>query len=155
MELAVGAAAIALGVAGLYYASRLLSGAQSGPVAAAPVAPPPMIGVLEKERLLLAAGPFATDLSLLPKTTEGVPSIVEAILPIIMSRGRYEGVCRTSGAHSEVLQIALDITNGVNVKMEDQTVENLVGLLKKFLMLLPDPLLTFSLYDDWVELGLS
>ena len=61
-----------------------------------------------------------------------------------------EGIYRISGSHDEMERLRLSLhTGGVaTVKFQLEDIHTLAGLLKLYLRLLPQPLITFSVFRN-------
>ena len=67
----------------------------------------------------------------------------------------HEGLFRVSGSHQLVTLLKVQINEGHDVNfVENSTDPHVVAhLLKQFLRELPEPLLTYELYADFIRIG--
>lgn len=86
-----------------------------------------------------------------------VPPVVQAAVREVDARGLVaEGVYRVSGSHDQIerLRVAFDTaTRPTDVDLSKAAVEDIhtvAGLLKLYLRLLPQPLVTYSVYHEMV-----
>lgn len=80
------------------------------------------------------------------------PFILEATTKDLMERGiEQEGIFRISGNSREVNDLKARIENGHDVVLSDYSPHAVACLLKMWLRELPEPLLTFELYDEFNE----
>lgn len=99
---------------------------------------------------------FGMPLDVVPCDTHGVPLVIEMALQHLRARDmRTEGLFRLSGAASAVqaLKDAFDRDGAVDGKAAmDACLDGhaVAGLVKLFLREMPEPLLTFELYDAWI-----
>ncbi|BFY98087.1 hypothetical protein BsWGS_01126 [Bradybaena similaris] len=96
---------------------------------------------------------FGAKLETLVSDTQKVPLICERIMSTLERTGLYiEGVYRKSGAAPKVKELKGALEADVEgVALEDYHVHVLTSVLKLFLRNLPEPLLTFDLFDDFVR----
>ncbi|KAL2101586.1 hypothetical protein ACEWY4_003347 [Coilia grayii] len=99
---------------------------------------------------------FGTGLSLLPRETpEEVPYIVRACTAEIESRAlTVQGVYRISGSKPRILKLcqAFEIQKD-NVDLSDLSPHDISSVLKHFFKELPEPLMTFDLYNNFIGVG--
>ncbi|RUS79661.1 hypothetical protein EGW08_012584, partial [Elysia chlorotica] len=96
---------------------------------------------------------FRVELSLLVGGSVKIPPLCERLMSTIERTGLYvEGIYRKSGAAPKVkeLKAALE-ADGENVDLEEYHVHVLTNILKQFLRDLPEPLLTYTLHDDFLR----
>jgi len=84
-----------------------------------------------------------------------IPRIVEITSHQLMERAlKVQGIFRESGSASSINQYRAQLDIGGDVVFPSFEVEhNISGLLKLWIRCLPEPLLTFQLYDRWVQAG--
>ncbi|XP_063043706.1 GEM-interacting protein [Engraulis encrasicolus] len=99
---------------------------------------------------------FGTDLSLLLREThEEVPYIVRACTAEIENRAlTVQGVYRISGSKPRILKLcqAFEIQKD-NVELSDLSPHDISSVLKHFFKELPEPLMTFDLYNNFIAAG--
>ncbi|XP_031431662.1 GEM-interacting protein isoform X2 [Clupea harengus] len=99
---------------------------------------------------------FGTCLSLLPRETpDEVPYIVRVCTAEIENRAMtVQGVYRISGAKPRILKLcqAFEIQKD-NVDLSEHSPHDISSVLKHFFKELPEPLLTFDLYTNFINLG--
>jgi len=83
-----------------------------------------------------------------------VPTLVTNCVEFVSAKGlETEGIFRLSGTKTEVDEYKKQTEEGKDVPFKTDTDPNVVtGVLKKFLREMPVPLLTFDLYDEWMDL---
>ncbi|KAJ2652019.1 hypothetical protein IW137_000435 [Coemansia sp. RSA 1287] len=99
---------------------------------------------------------FGVDLAELMPDAKAVPPVVEKCLTEIELRGLEEvGIYRVSGAAADVSRLrnmfnadpdAVDLGNG-----DFHDINVVSGVMKQFLRELPEPLMTFNLYDGFIN----
>ncbi|KHJ89958.1 RhoGAP domain protein [Oesophagostomum dentatum] len=86
-----------------------------------------------------------------------VPLILESTVDELQKRGmRVKGIYRTCGVKSKIEEIceAFERCQGESaVDLEDVHPMNLASVIKLYLRKLPEPLMTYELYDDWIRFG--
>ncbi|XP_034065600.1 unconventional myosin-IXb isoform X1 [Gymnodraco acuticeps] len=96
---------------------------------------------------------FGVQVCVLTNKTNPVPKVVELLLMHIELNGLYtEGIYRKSGSTCrarELHQILETDPEGPN--LDNYPIHTITGLLKRWLRELPDPLMTFSLYNDFLH----
>ncbi|KAG5279234.1 hypothetical protein AALO_G00075550 [Alosa alosa] len=99
---------------------------------------------------------FGTGFSLLPRETpEEVPYIVRVCTAEIENRALgMQGVYRISGSKPRVLKLcqAFEIQKD-NVDLSDLSPHDVSSVLKHFFKELPEPLMTFDLYNNFITVG--
>ena len=95
---------------------------------------------------------FGNPLNCVTKSHTGLPLIFELCLKSIESTGMItEGIYRKSSAKSKVSRLISNINDDLeNLDWEAYDVHAICSALKTFLNELPDPLLTFDLYDKCI-----
>ncbi|KAK3097842.1 hypothetical protein FSP39_013712 [Pinctada imbricata] len=99
---------------------------------------------------------FGAPLQSLVSESAKIPLIVERLIEKIELQGMYTvGVYRKSGAAAEVKELKQNIDNGSddlsNPDILAYPIHVLTSLLKMFFRDLPEPLLTFECYDDFIR----
>ncbi|XP_046430250.1 unconventional myosin-IXa-like isoform X2 [Neodiprion fabricii] len=83
-----------------------------------------------------------------------VPLVVDRLITTIELHGLYtEGLYRKSGVSSKVKELKLKMDEGAleDVDFENYQVHVLAAVLKSFFRDMPEPLLTFEYYDDFLH----
>lgn len=82
-----------------------------------------------------------------------VPGVVDRLITTIEMKGLYtEGIYRKSGASTKVKQLRQEIENDVEkVDYDDYPVHVLCTVLKAFFREMPEPLLTYEAYDEFIR----
>lgn len=84
-----------------------------------------------------------------------IPKFIGDIIYQLKSRGvQVEGILRQVGRHEVVSDLKHQIDRGVEVDVSGIAVHDLSSLLKKYLNELPEPLLTFDLFQSLIAKGL-
>ncbi|ESP05442.1 hypothetical protein LOTGIDRAFT_102587 [Lottia gigantea] len=83
---------------------------------------------------------------------EKVPNIIEKLISVIEIQGLFiVGIYRKCGSAPKVRALLQEIDSDQNnVKLEDYPVHVLCTVLKRFFRDLPEPLMTFDLYDEFL-----
>lgn len=87
-----------------------------------------------------------------------VPRLVNACIEVVESQGlHFEGLYRKSGSHQQQKLIQQLFESGVPFNLADRAYFNdisaIMGALKQYLRMLPDPLLVSALHDQFLELS--
>ncbi|KAM6948221.1 LOW QUALITY PROTEIN: unconventional myosin-IXb [Aplochiton taeniatus] len=96
---------------------------------------------------------FGVDVCVLTSKTNPLPMVVEILLSHVEMNGLYtEGIYRKSGSalHARELYQLLE-TGPESVSVENYGIHTITGLVKRWLRELPDPLITYSLYNDFLQ----
>ncbi|XP_056022909.1 unconventional myosin-IXa-like isoform X21 [Ostrea edulis] len=99
---------------------------------------------------------YGVPLASLVSDERKIPVIVERLIVAIETHGMYTiGVYRKSGANAKVKQLKQNIDSGKEdltaVDIDEYPIHTLTTMLKYFFRELPEPLLTFELYDDFLR----
>ncbi|XP_061172961.1 unconventional myosin-IXa-like [Saccostrea echinata] len=99
---------------------------------------------------------YGVPLASLVSDEHKIPVIVERLINAIETHGMYTvGVYRKSGANAKVKQLKQNIDSGkedlTSIDIEEYPIHVLTTMLKYFFRELPEPLLTFELYDDFLR----
>ena len=94
-----------------------------------------------------------------PDTANGIPAVVAVLMERLQSNGgidgiQSEGIFRIPGDSSEMQGMRAQINGGADVRQLVATCQNehsVAGLLKMFFRELREPLLTYALYDDFIQ----
>uniref|UniRef100_A0A8C7TK94 Myosin motor domain-containing protein n=1 Tax=Oncorhynchus mykiss TaxID=8022 RepID=A0A8C7TK94_ONCMY len=96
---------------------------------------------------------FGVQVCVLTSKTYPIPMVVQMMLEHVEMNGLYtEGIYRKSGSacHARELHQLLE-TNPERATLEKYSIHTVTGLVKRWLRELPEPLLTFSLYNDFLH----
>ncbi|KAG7456757.1 hypothetical protein MATL_G00239240 [Megalops atlanticus] len=96
---------------------------------------------------------FGVRVCLLTTKSNPVPVIVEKLLGHVEMNGLYtEGIYRKSGSASRARELHHLLENEpLKVCLEDYPIHTITGLVKQWLRELPDPLMTYSHYNDFLR----
>eukprot|EP00105_Crassostrea_gigas_P035727 XP_019919875.1 PREDICTED: unconventional myosin-IXa isoform X5 [Crassostrea gigas] len=99
---------------------------------------------------------YGVPLASLVSDDHKIPVIVERLIVAIETHGMFTvGVYRKSGATAKVKQLKQNIDSGKEdmtaIDIEEYPIHTLTTVLKYFFRELPEPLLTFELYDDFLR----
>eukprot|EP01102_Stenamoeba_stenopodia_P001176 TRINITY_DN1101_c0_g1_i3.p1 TRINITY_DN1101_c0_g1~~TRINITY_DN1101_c0_g1_i3.p1 ORF type:complete len:454 (+),score=75.62 TRINITY_DN1101_c0_g1_i3:210-1571(+) len=83
---------------------------------------------------------------------DDIPGILALCFQILMKGVETEGLFRIPGGATEVHEMYSSINKGVPVDFASQKPHNICSLLSRFFDELPDPLLTYDLYDSFLHL---
>uniref|UniRef100_A0A8C1IQ84 Myosin IXAb n=1 Tax=Cyprinus carpio TaxID=7962 RepID=A0A8C1IQ84_CYPCA len=101
----------------------------------------------------LSSRQFGVELSRLTSDERAVPLVVEKLINYIEMHGLYtEGIYRKSGStnKSKELKQGLD-TDENSVNLDDYNIHVIASVLKQWLRDLPNPLMTFELYEEFLR----
>uniref|UniRef100_A0A1A8J5N9 Myosin IXb n=1 Tax=Nothobranchius kuhntae TaxID=321403 RepID=A0A1A8J5N9_NOTKU len=95
---------------------------------------------------------FGVQVCVLTSKTNPVPKVMELLLMHVELNGLYtEGIYRKSGAACRAKELYQVLeTNPEKVCLDNYPIHTITGLVKRWLRDLPDPLMTFSLYNDFL-----
>ena len=112
-----------------------------------------------------STGIFGGDLQTIlqrPDTEGGVPKIVRVLMAKLRANHdegvRTEGIFRVPGDATEMREMRESLNQGADVDTEIAKCNNahsVAGLLKMFFRELPEPILSFDLYDDLIRVSSS
>ncbi|CAJ1072681.1 unconventional myosin-IXb-like isoform X1 [Xyrichtys novacula] len=96
---------------------------------------------------------FGVQVCVLTSKANPVPKVVESLLMHVELNGLYtEGIYRKSGSACRARELHQILqTNPESVTLENYPIHTITGLVKRWLRELPDPLMTFSLYTDFLH----
>jgi hypothetical protein len=81
-----------------------------------------------------------------------VPSFVVAALDTIDTHGlEVEGIFRVSGSVLTIRMAKEALNQGLSVDYSNYDIHSVAGVVQTWLRELPEPLMTYKLYTDWVE----
>lgn len=97
------------------------------------------------------AGLFGMPLERLVDDEHRVPQVVEDLMTAIELKGLYtEGLYRKSGISSKITELKNRLDSDKKPDLDSTPVHVLTGVLKSFFREMPEPLMTFELYDDFL-----
>ncbi|XP_042284922.1 unconventional myosin-IXb isoform X1 [Thunnus maccoyii] len=96
---------------------------------------------------------FGVQVCVLTSKANPVPKVVELLLMHVELNGLYtEGIYRKSGSTCRARELHQILeTNPEGACLENYPIHTITGLVKRWLRELPDPLMTFSLYSDFLH----
>ncbi|TRY98448.1 hypothetical protein DNTS_017504 [Danionella cerebrum] len=92
-------------------------------------------------------------LSRLTNDERTVPLVVEKLVNYIEMHGLYtEGIYRKSGSNNKIKELKQSLDTDVNsVNLDDYNINVIASVFKQWLRDLPNPLMTFELYDEFLR----
>uniref|UniRef100_A0A672IHV9 Unconventional myosin-IXb-like n=1 Tax=Salarias fasciatus TaxID=181472 RepID=A0A672IHV9_SALFA len=96
---------------------------------------------------------FGVEVCVLTSKANPIPKVVELLLMHVEINGLYtEGIYRKSGSACRARELHQILeTDPECANLENYPIHTITGLLKRWLRELPDPLMTFSLYSDFLH----
>ncbi|XP_041658409.1 unconventional myosin-IXb-like isoform X2 [Cheilinus undulatus] len=96
---------------------------------------------------------FGVQVCVLTSKANPVPKVVELLLMHVELNGLYtEGIYRKSGSACRARELHQILqTSPDTASLENYPIHTITGLVKRWLRELPDPLMTFSLYNDFLH----
>uniref|UniRef100_A0A8C7ZWZ0 Myosin IXA n=1 Tax=Oryzias sinensis TaxID=183150 RepID=A0A8C7ZWZ0_9TELE len=95
----------------------------------------------------LSSRQFGVDISHLTNEEKTVPLVVEKLINYIEMHGIYtEGIYRKPGSANKIKELHVD---GIN--LDDYNIHVIASVFKQWLRDLPNPLMTFELYEEFVR----
>nr|XP_046264659.1 unconventional myosin-IXb isoform X2 [Scatophagus argus] len=96
---------------------------------------------------------FGVPVCVLTSKAKPVPQVVEMLLMYVEMNGLYtEGIYRKSGSASRARELHQILeTNPEGTSLDNYPIHTIAGLVKRWLRELPDPLMTFALYSDFLH----
>ncbi|XP_028640646.1 unconventional myosin-IXb isoform X13 [Grammomys surdaster] len=106
-----------------------------------------------KSELGAEPGHFGVCVNSLTSDKASVPIVLEKLLEHVEMHGLYtEGLYRKSGAANRTRELRQALqTDPAAVKLEDFPIHAITGVLKQWLRELPEPLMTFAQYGDFLR----
>ncbi|XP_054544539.1 unconventional myosin-IXa isoform X2 [Talpa occidentalis] len=101
----------------------------------------------------LSSRQFGVELSRLTSEDRTVPLVVEKLINYIEMHGLYtEGIYRKSGSTNKIKELrqGLDI-DAESVNLDDYNIHVIASVFKQWLRDLPNPLMTFELYEEFLR----
>uniref|UniRef100_A0A3B3BL39 Myosin IXA n=1 Tax=Oryzias melastigma TaxID=30732 RepID=A0A3B3BL39_ORYME len=101
----------------------------------------------------LSSRQFGVDISHLTNEEKTVPLVVEKLINYIEMHGIYtEGIYRKPGSINKIKELRLGLDNDVDgVNLDDYNIHVIASVFKQWLRDLPNPLMTFELYEEFVR----
>jgi len=82
---------------------------------------------------------------------EPVPAILVACIEILENDVRKEGMFRIPGRMTSIVEMKDSFEQGEGLGVEEPETLEIAGLVAQFFRELPEPLLTYDLYYNWIE----
>ncbi|XP_061595383.1 unconventional myosin-IXAa [Cololabis saira] len=101
----------------------------------------------------LSSRQFGVDVSRLTNEERTVPLVVEKLINYIEMHGLYtEGIYRKSGSTNKIKELKLGLDTDVDsMNLDDYNIHVIASVFKQWLRDLPNPLLTFELYEEFIR----
>ncbi|XP_041837164.1 unconventional myosin-IXAa isoform X3 [Melanotaenia boesemani] len=101
----------------------------------------------------LSSRQFGVDVSRLTNDERTVPLVVEKLINYIEMHGLYtEGIYRKSGSTNKIKELKLGLDTDVdNMNLDDYNIHVIASVFKQWLRDLPNPLMTFELYEEFIR----
>ncbi|KAM6943166.1 unconventional myosin-IXAa [Xenentodon cancila] len=101
----------------------------------------------------LSSRQFGVDVSRLTNDERTVPLVVEKLINYIEMHGLYtEGIYRKSGSANKIKELKLGLDTDVeSMNLDDYNIHVIASVFKQWLRDLPNPLLTFELYEEFIR----
>ncbi|XP_056615540.1 unconventional myosin-IXAa isoform X5 [Triplophysa dalaica] len=101
----------------------------------------------------LSSRQFAVELTRLTHDERSVPLVVEKLINYIEMHGLYtEGIYRKSGSTNKSKELKQGLDTDVNsINLDDYNIHVIASVFKQWLRDLPNPLLTFELYEEFLR----
>ncbi|XP_052416152.1 unconventional myosin-IXAa isoform X11 [Carassius gibelio] len=101
----------------------------------------------------LSSRQFGVELSRLTNDERAVPLVVEKLINYIEMHGLYtEGIYRKSGSTNKIKELKQGLDTDVNsVSLDDYNINVIASVFKQWLRDLPNPLMTFELYEEFLR----
>ncbi|XP_066460703.1 unconventional myosin-IXb isoform X2 [Eleutherodactylus coqui] len=96
---------------------------------------------------------FGVHVAELTNESTSVPVVMEILLEYLEMHGLYtEGIYRKSGAANCMRELKMSLEKDPNsVKLEKYAIHAITGILKQWLRELPEPLMTFAQYSEFLK----
>ncbi|NXX95728.1 MYO9A protein, partial [Centropus bengalensis] len=96
---------------------------------------------------------FGVELSQLTSEERAVPVLVEKLINYIEMHGLYtEGIYRKSGSTNKIKELRQGLDADIdNVNLDDYNIHVIASVFKQWLRDLPNPLMTFELYEEFLR----
>ncbi|KAM6980529.1 unconventional myosin-IXAa-like [Aplochiton taeniatus] len=101
----------------------------------------------------LSTRQFGVEVSRLTNDDRTVPLVVEKLINYIEMHGLYtEGIYRKSGSTNKIKELKQGLDTDVdNMNLDDYNIHVIGSVFKQWLRDLPNPLMTFELYDEFLR----
>ncbi|KAM7015591.1 LOW QUALITY PROTEIN: unconventional myosin-IXAa [Tautogolabrus adspersus] len=101
----------------------------------------------------LSSRQFAVEVSRLTNDERTVPLVVEKLINYIEMHGLYtEGIYRKSGSTNKIKELKLGLDTDVDsTNLDDYNIHVIGSVFKQWLRELPNPLMTFELYEEFIR----
>ncbi|KAM8780819.1 unconventional myosin-IXa isoform 4-T4 [Rhynchonycteris naso] len=101
----------------------------------------------------LSSRQFGVELSRLTSEDRTVPLVVEKLINYIEMHGLYtEGIYRKSGSTNKIKELRQGLdTDAASVSLDDYNIHVIASVFKQWLRDLPNPLMTFELYEEFLR----
>ncbi|XP_073669193.1 unconventional myosin-IXAa isoform X2 [Paramisgurnus dabryanus] len=101
----------------------------------------------------LSSRQFAVELTRLTNDERSVPLVVEKLINYIEMHGLYtEGIYRKSGSANKIKELKQGLDTDVNgMNLDDYNINVIASVFKQWLRDLPNPLMTFELYEEFLR----
>ncbi|XP_018621037.2 unconventional myosin-IXa-like isoform X2 [Scleropages formosus] len=101
----------------------------------------------------LTSRQFGVELSRLTSDDRPVPQVVEKLISYIEMHGLYtEGIYRKSGSTNKIKELKQGLDTDVDsMNLDDYNIHVIASVFKQWLRDLPNPLLTFELYEEFLR----
>ncbi|XP_014379506.1 unconventional myosin-IXa isoform X1 [Alligator sinensis] len=101
----------------------------------------------------LSSRQFGVELSRLTSEERAVPVVVEKLINYIEMHGLYtEGIYRKSGSTNKIKELRQGLDTDIdNVNLDDYNIHVIASVFKQWLRDLPNPLMTFELYEEFLR----
>ncbi|XP_069480762.1 unconventional myosin-IXa isoform X2 [Ambystoma mexicanum] len=101
----------------------------------------------------LSSKQFAVELSRLTSEERTVPLLAEKLINYIEMHGLYtEGIYRKSGSTNKIKELRQGLDTDIDhVNLDDYSIHVIASVFKQWLRDLPNPLMTFELYEEFLR----
>ncbi|XP_074521897.1 unconventional myosin-IXAa isoform X3 [Halichoeres trimaculatus] len=101
----------------------------------------------------LSSRQFAVEVSRLTNDERTVPLVVEKLINYIEMHGLYtEGIYRKSGSTNKIKELKMGLDTDVeSTNLDDYNIHVIGSVFKQWLRELPNPLMTFELYEEFIR----
>uniref|UniRef100_A0A674CK97 Myosin IXA n=1 Tax=Salmo trutta TaxID=8032 RepID=A0A674CK97_SALTR len=101
----------------------------------------------------LSSRQFGVEVSRLTNEERTVPLVVEKLINYIEMHGLYtEGIYRKSGSTNKIKELKQGLDTDVNgMNLDDYNIHVIASVFKQWLRDLPNPLMTFELYEEFLR----
>ncbi|XP_035250865.1 unconventional myosin-IXAa-like isoform X2 [Anguilla anguilla] len=101
----------------------------------------------------LSSRQFGVEVSRLTNDERAVPLVVEKLINYIEMHGLYtEGIYRKSGSTNKIKELKQGLDTDVNsMNLDDYNIHVIASVFKQWLRDLPNPLMTFELYEEFLR----